>query len=90
MEHFGITTVEAMSGKCVPVVINKGGQTEIVENGKNGFLWNDIDELLRYTLDLIGDEDLMRKMGEEALIKSKKFSKESFAGKVRELLTRNE
>lgn len=26
MEHFGISTVEAMSGGCVPVVINKGGQ----------------------------------------------------------------
>ena len=24
-EHFGMTTVEAMAGGCVPVVINKGG-----------------------------------------------------------------
>src|SRR3989338_7331029 len=32
MEHFGISTVEAMAAGCVPVVIGKGGQTEIVED----------------------------------------------------------
>ncbi len=32
-EHFGISTVEAMAAGCVPVVINRGGQREIVEHG---------------------------------------------------------
>ena len=36
-EHFGITTVEAMAAGCVPVVIAKGGQPEIVQHGENGF-----------------------------------------------------
>ena len=31
-EHFGITTVEAMSAGCIPVVINKAGQKEIVSD----------------------------------------------------------
>ena len=39
-EHFGISTVEAMGAGAVPVVINAGGQTEIVADGENGFLWN--------------------------------------------------
>ncbi|MCX7840964.1 MAG: glycosyltransferase, partial [Anaerolineae bacterium] len=43
-EHFGITTVEAMASGCVPVVINKGGQSEIVQHGRNGFLWNTLPE----------------------------------------------
>ncbi len=30
MEHFGMTTVEAMISGCVPIVINKAGQREIV------------------------------------------------------------
>lgn len=44
-EHFGITTVEAMAAGCVPVVIGKGGQPEIVQHGKNGFLWDSLEKL---------------------------------------------
>lgn len=44
-EHFGIVTVEAMSAGCVPVVINSAGQKESVQNGENGFLWNDAKQL---------------------------------------------
>ena len=44
-EHFGITTVEAMASGCVPVVIGKGGQKEIVEHGKTGYLWQTLNEL---------------------------------------------
>ncbi len=35
----GMTTPEAMSAGCVPVVIRKGGQPEIVRHGLDGFLW---------------------------------------------------
>ena len=35
-EHFGITTVEAMSAGAVPVVIDAAGQVEIVEHGAYG------------------------------------------------------
>ena len=37
MEHFGITTIEAMASGCVPIVINKGGQPEIVRSGTDVF-----------------------------------------------------
>jgi glycosyltransferase involved in cell wall biosynthesis len=36
-EHFGIATVDAMMCGCVPVVIRKGAQPEIVEHGVSGF-----------------------------------------------------
>ena len=58
LEHFGIVTVEAMSYGCVPVVINKGGQAEIVQHGVNGFLWNSLEELAEYTLLLAQNEPL--------------------------------
>ena len=40
LEHFGMVTAEAMTAKCVPVVIGLGGQREIVENNYSGFLCN--------------------------------------------------
>ena len=48
LEHFGMTTVEAMSAGCIPIVINKGGQPEIVTEG-TGFCWNTLDELIKQT-----------------------------------------
>src|SRR5207253_1817217 len=49
-EHFGITTVEAMSAGAIPVVINSAGQKESVAQGQNGFLWSTTKELANYTL----------------------------------------
>lgn len=51
-EHFGMSTVEAMSASCVPVVVNNGGQREIVTHGLNGFLWNTVEELVAQTANL--------------------------------------
>jgi glycosyltransferase involved in cell wall biosynthesis len=78
LEHFGISTVEAMAAGCVPVVINKGGQPEIVEHGVNGFLWETLDELRDYTTRLINDDDLRVKMSEAARKRAQVFSTESF------------
>jgi glycosyltransferase involved in cell wall biosynthesis len=78
-EHFGITTVEAMSAGCIPVVIEKGGQKEIVTDGIDGFLFRDIEELKEKTLDIIKgklDEDALRR---KALASCRKFSNERFA-----------
>lgn len=86
MEHFGITTVEAMAGGCVPVVINKGGQTEIVEDGKSGFLWNNLEQLQDSTLRLIEDESFFRNISESAVIKSKIFSKENFKQNITKIV----
>ena len=48
-EHFGMTTVEAMAGGCVPVVIDRAGQKEIVREGVDGFRWSTPDELVGRT-----------------------------------------
>lgn len=78
MEHFGISTVEAMAGGCVPVVIGKGGQVEIIEHEKSGFLWHTVDEMERFTLRLVENSDILEKMSDEAKKRSKIFSKERF------------
>ena len=65
-EHFGIATVEAMAAGCVPVVINKGGQPEIVEHGVNGFLWDKPEQLKAYTRRLVCDDQLRVRMSAAA------------------------
>lgn len=86
MEHFGITTVEAMAGGCVPVVIGKGGQLEIVEESSSGFVWNTIDQLKQDTIELIYNIELRNKMSKEAIKGSKKFAKISFEEALNEAI----
>ncbi|MBZ6453538.1 MAG UNVERIFIED_CONTAM: glycosyltransferase family 4 protein, partial [Paenibacillus polymyxa] len=85
MEHFGITTVEAMSKGVVPIVINKGGQTEIVNQQKDGFLWNSEEELLEYTQELISNSEKREAIALNASKRAKDFSVETFYEKNREI-----
>lgn len=81
-EHFGITTVEAMAAGCVPVVINKGGQREIIDEAVNGFKWDNKDRLLKKTLELMKDSNLIKKLTKNGINKSRIFSKENFKKKI--------
>lgn len=85
-EHFGIATVEAMSAGCIPVVINKGGQPEIVEHGVSGFLWNTLEELIEYTARLMRDDGLRLRMERAARARAAQFSRERFVSRFSVLL----
>lgn len=89
-EHFGITTIEAMASGCVPVVIGKGGQREIVTHGENGFLWNSLEELKRYTLKLIESESLRNSMMVAAVSSLQKFNRKNFEAQIDKVLRRME
>ena len=78
MEHFGISTVEASASGAVPVVIGYGGQKEIIEDSKNGFLWVTKAQLFEQTALLIENPKLMQKISKAAVINSKRFSTEKF------------
>ena len=78
VEHFGMTTVEAMARGAIPVAIAVGGQPEIVTDGRDGYLWNDLDELQSRTVALMGDADLRRRLGEAARARSLDFSTDVF------------
>lgn len=90
MEHFGITTVEAMASGCVPIVINKGGQPEIVDDNENGYLWNEPDDLIAKSLKLIENKNLLERLSENAIEKSKYFSKEKFIDKLTQIINNYE
>jgi L-malate glycosyltransferase len=77
-EHFGIATVEAMSAGCVPIVINRGAQPEIVEHGISGFVWNTFEELGGYTEQVMCDERLRLEMSKAARGRASDFSRARF------------
>lgn len=85
-EHFGITTVEAMAAGCVPVVIAKGGQPEIVQHGRNGLLWQSLAELQSLTFKLIADSALRERLAAAALADSKRYDKLHFQKRLDELM----
>jgi glycosyltransferase involved in cell wall biosynthesis len=78
-EHFGISTVEAMSYGCVPIVINAGGQPESVTQGENGFLFNNKKELETFTIQCIDlfnhDIDQYKTLSKQAIDKAHNFSR---------------
>lgn len=85
-EHFGITTVEAMAAGCVPVVIGKGGQPEIVRHGYNGFLWNTLRELKEFTWLLIREPGLRQRMADAALKECRHYDRRHFQARLAKLL----
>lgn len=86
MEHFGITIVEAMVSGCIPVVVNKGGAKEIIEEGESGFLWNEVEDLKKFTLSLIKDAKLRERMKEKSEKRSEMFSKDQFSREIIKLV----
>ncbi|MBN1502102.1 glycosyltransferase family 4 protein [Candidatus Woesearchaeota archaeon] len=82
MENFGMCTVEAMAGGCVPIVINLGAQPEIVEHKVDGFCWDTPEELIIYTKKIINDPVLMRNLSQKAIAKSRKYSLQKFCAEI--------
>ncbi len=87
VEQFGITTVEAMAAKCVPVVIRKGGQPEIVKHNQNGLLWRSRQELIEQTLKLIKDEKLREKLAKKGQKRAQDFSQERFCREIQKIIS---
>lgn len=85
-EHFGISTVEAMAAGAVPVVVDKGGQTEIVESGKSGYLWHTPKELVQLTISLLSDPATIKMMAESAVARAEKFNRQQFNQHLDEII----
>jgi glycosyltransferase involved in cell wall biosynthesis len=86
VEHFGMTTVESMQNYCVPIVINGGGQREIVEQDKSGFRFSNLDELMAFSFTVMNDAELCVRMADAAYERSHLFSQQVFKGKLDKLL----
>ncbi len=85
VEHFGMTTVEAMQNYCVPIVIDGGGQKEIVEHGVSGYRFLELSELQSYTMKVVDDSGLRREVAERAYERSHQFNFEVFKKQVTQI-----
>lgn len=86
VEHFGISVVEAMAAKCIPFVCKSGGHREIIENGSNGFLWNNVDKLSEITDELVRDQKKLKIISDKAKTSSQRFSLTTFEKMFLEIL----
>ncbi|HUP85282.1 MAG TPA: glycosyltransferase family 4 protein [Acidimicrobiales bacterium] len=84
-EHFGISIVEAMSAGAVPLVVDGGGQAEIVEDGVSGLLYRSVPELVEQTALLLRDEPLFLAMRTAAQDRARAFGPGRFQREVLEL-----
>jgi|tagenome__1003787_1003787.scaffolds.fasta_scaffold20879305_2 glycosyltransferase involved in cell wall biosynthesis len=82
VEHFGMTTVEAMQNGCAAVVIDGGGQREIVEHGASGFRFRTLDELCLHTLRLVRDGGLRESIQRGARERARRFGRGVFEERV--------
>lgn len=85
-EHFGMSVVEAMASGAVPLVVTRGGLTEIVSDSKNGYTWQNIDELVAKTQLLLATPKDMEKLSTEVITYSQLFSKEKFENQLLNLI----
>lgn len=78
VEHFGISTVEALSSGVVPIVYSSGGPKEIIKHKENGYLWSDLKDLISLTENLANKESLISSMSKSSEISSKRYGYDKF------------
>jgi glycosyltransferase involved in cell wall biosynthesis len=88
-EHFGMTTVESMAGGCVPVVIDRAGQKEIVRDGVDGFRWSTPEQLIALTARVAADEQLRDRLSASSVARAECYSEAAFAERWREIAHRH-
>ena len=85
LEHFGMTTAEAMAAGAVPLAYGVGGQAEVLADNVEGHLWSTPADLEARTIELVGDPAMRRRMGEAAAAGSRRFGRDEFRRKMLEL-----
>jgi glycosyltransferase involved in cell wall biosynthesis len=85
MEHFGMTTVEAMSARCVPVVYRGGGQKEVLQENTSGLFWATPGDLVRQTGRLAADPAGTARLADGARKRALEFSADRFVQRTRQL-----
>ena len=86
VEHFGISTIEAMASGAVPVVINKGGQPEVLGEKLGNLLWDSKSEAINKTISLINNSAELKNLSRRVVERSKNFSKEQFKKTLLEMI----
>lgn len=88
-EGMPMTIIEAMGTGLPVIATNVGGIPNMINNGKDGYIANSIEEFVNCINTLYDNKNLRKKIGENALESSKKFSSNIMAEKYIELYYRN-
>ena len=84
-EHFGITTVEAMSWGAVPLGYRDGGTAETITL-ERGVLWEKPEELTAATIQLVSDPERRRAMAAAGAVAAAAWRPENFLRRAHQLL----
>jgi glycosyltransferase involved in cell wall biosynthesis len=85
-EHFGITTIEAMSAGCVPIVFGAGGQKDIIRDKHNGYFWLKEKELILHTRRLIQNQTAWTNASRFAKKDAIQFAPNNFYEKLEKII----
>lgn len=86
MEHFGISTVEAMASGTVPIVIDKGGQPEALGDNLKELLWLDEKTCLEKTVELMNNTDKLQSLSKMVQLRSQRFGPQVFEDNLIKML----
>jgi len=78
VEHFGIAPLEAIASGCLAFCYSAGGPKELIKDGKNGFLFSDVDELIGKMIKVDSNDTLKGNI----INNGKQFVKENFSYQV--------
>jgi glycosyltransferase involved in cell wall biosynthesis len=84
-EHFGISTIEAISAGCYPLVFKAGGQIGILGT-HDEFYWMTKEELMSKTMEAINNEKLLISNLEKIKNIPRQYSFENFKKKLHEII----
>ncbi len=85
LEHFGISTIEAMAAKCIPIVYGKGGQIEIIGKELSNLLWLTKAECVELTKDIISSSSAKEVLIEKISRRAEKFDEINFDEGLKEM-----
>lgn len=89
-EAFGRVTAEYMMNGLVTIATNSGANPELIENGKDGLLYGNFEELVELLHKAIVDESFRKKISQNAVVTAKsKYAEEIYLNNVYDLLVEN-
>ncbi|TDQ19635.1 glycosyltransferase involved in cell wall biosynthesis [Algoriphagus boseongensis] len=89
LETFGMTILEGMHFGVPAIVPTKGGVTELIEYGINGYLvdYTDLDKIEELIRKIDSSEELWKQLGAKAKEKAQDFTGRKFSSEIRNLLS---